>query len=405
MQGDDLAGRLAERIDSYRGEILRFTEDLVRVPTENPPGTRYRECAEVLRRELERLGLPAEMIAAPEERFVVRGIHPAGDMDRPTLYFHGHYDVVPAQSREQFAPAVRKDNLFGRGSADMKGGLAAMIYAVRALAECGVPLRGRVGLTFVPDEETGGRYGSRWLADRGLLGAGGSGMLTAEPTGGVIWNACRGALSLRVQVKGRPAHVGLHYRGVNAFERALPVAQALLALKREVETRRTSYRIAPEGARGSILMLGGEARGGANFNVVPGEFSFTVERRLNPEEDLRQEKARLMDLFDRLRRAGNELEVEVFQEGASAGLPDDSPLARALAASVAEVTGRAAAFEMCPGLLEIRFYAERGVPALAYGPGLLSVSHGPDEFVRLAGLRDCAVVYALTAARLLGGGE
>jgi succinyl-diaminopimelate desuccinylase len=405
MGNDDLAGRLGARIDSYRGEMLRFTEEIVRIPTENPPGARYGECADALRRELERLGLPAEVIAAPEERFVVLGFHPAGGAGGPALYFHGHYDVVPAQGREQFEPVVRKDNLFGRGSADMKGGLAAMIYAVRALADCDVPLRGRVGLSLVPDEETGGRYGSRWLAGQGLLGAGGIGMLTAEPTGGVIWNACRGAISLRVRVKGRPAHVGLHYRGVNAFERALPIAQALLALKREVEARRTSYRIAPEAARGSILMLGGEARGGANFNVVPGEFSFTVERRLNPEEDLRQEKARLMDLFDRLRREGHDLEVEVFQEGASAGLPDDSPLARALAASVAEVTGRPAAFEMCPGLLEIRFYAERGVPALAYGPGLLSVSHGPDEFVRLADMRDCAVVYALTAARLLGGAE
>jgi succinyl-diaminopimelate desuccinylase len=227
--------------------------------------------------------------------------------------------------------------------------------------------------------------------------------LTAEPTGGVIWNACRGALSLRVRVKGRPAHVGLHYRGVNAFERALPVAAALLALKQEVEARRTAYRIEPEAARGSILMMGGEAAGGDNFNVVPGEFSFTVERRINPEEDLQEEKACLFDLFDRLRKSGHDLAVEILQEGSSAAVAEDAPLARALAAGIEEVTGRAAAFEMCPGLLEIRFFAEQGVPALAYGPGLLAVSHGPNEFVKLSALRDCAVVYALTAARLLAG--
>jgi succinyl-diaminopimelate desuccinylase len=401
MGRDDLAGRLAARIDSYRGELLQLTAELVRIPTENPPGVRYEECAEVLRRELARLELPAEMIAAPEGRFAVRSFHPAGSAGGPTLYFHGHYDVVPAPDGAQFQPALRQDDLFGRGAADMKAGLAAMIYAVRALADCEVPLRGRIGLCLVPDEETGGRYGSRFLADRGLLGEDGIGMLTAEPTGGAIWNACRGAISLRARVKGRPAHVGLHFRGVNAFERALPVAAALLALKREVEARRTAWRIEPEAARGSILMLGGEARGGSNFNVVPAEFSFTVERRLNPEEDLAVEKARLLGLFARLRAEGHDAEVEVFQEGASAGLPDDAPLARALAASVAEVSGRPAAFEMCPGLLEIRFYAERGIPALAYGPGLLSVSHGPNEFVRLAAVRDCAVVYALTAARLL----
>src|SRR5260370_34276572 len=99
MRSDDLAGRLAERIDSYRDEMLRFTEELVRIPTENPPGARYRECAEVLRRELERLGLPAEVIAAPEERFVVRGIDPSAGgggpgrafpRDRVTVAAPGH---------------------------------------------------------------------------------------------------------------------------------------------------------------------------------------------------------------------------------------------------------------------------------------------------------------------------
>ncbi|HVT57955.1 MAG TPA: M20 family metallopeptidase [Thermoanaerobaculia bacterium] len=400
MPSGDLAARLGLAIDSYRGELAKLTAELIRIPSENPPGLHYRECAEALRRELLSHGLAAEVIAAPEERFAVRGFYGAGE---PTLYFHGHYDVVPAQSREQFEPETKQDNLFGRGSADMKGGLAAMIGAVRALAECGVPLRGRVGLSFVPDEETGGRHGSRYLAERGLLGAGGIGMMTAEPTGGKIWNACRGAISLRVRVKGRPVHVGLHYRGVNAFEKALPVTAALLALKREVESRQTAYRIEPEAARGSILMLGGEAAGGDNFNVVPGEFSFTVDRRLNPEESLEQEKSRLLDLFERLRGEGCDLEVDVFQEGASAGLSQDAPLSRALAASIEEVTGREAEFELCPGLLEIRFYAERGVPALAFGPGLLSVSHGPHEFVQLGAVRDCALVYALTAARLLAG--
>jgi succinyl-diaminopimelate desuccinylase len=393
-----LAARLVEAMEAHRDEMLRFAKELIAIPTENPPGEHYRECAAALRRELERLGLPLESIAVPDGGQAVRGWH--GD-EQPTLYFHGHYDVVPAQRREQFEPVVEKGCLRGRGSADMKGGLAAMTYAMLVLKEVRAPLRGRVALSFVPDEETGGRLGSRYLADQGILCRQGIGMLTAEPTGGVIWNACRGALSLRVRVKGRPVHVGLHYRGVNAFERALPVAGALFALKQEVEARRTAYRIEPQAARGSILMLGGEAAGGDNFNVVPGEFSFTVERRINPEEDLQEEKARLLDLFDRLRKEGHDLDVEIFQEGSSAAVPEDAPLSRALAASVEEVTGRAAKFEICPGLLEIRFFAEQGVPALAYGPGKLSVSHGPNELVSLSALRDSAVVYALTAARLL----
>src|SRR5258708_9105961 len=93
------------------------------------------------------------------------------------LHFHGHYDVVPAQSPEQFQPIRKEHFLFGRGSCDMKGGIVAMLYAVRALQECRVPLNGKIALTLVPDEETGGARRSAWLAAQGLLGRNGTGML------------------------------------------------------------------------------------------------------------------------------------------------------------------------------------------------------------------------------------
>jgi succinyl-diaminopimelate desuccinylase len=110
----------------------------------------------------------------------------------------------------------------------------------------------------------------------------GIGMLTPEPTGGIVWHANRGAISLLVTVKGRTAHVGRQYAGVNAFERMLDLAQTLRALKTEVEARVTRLPLEPAAARHSILMLGGCATAGANFNVVPAACSFTVDRRLNP---------------------------------------------------------------------------------------------------------------------------
>jgi succinyl-diaminopimelate desuccinylase len=174
-----------------------------------------------------------------------------------------------------------------------------------------------------------------------------------------------------------------------------------LELKHEVEAHTTDFHIAPDVARRSILLLGGRTEGGTNFNVVPDECWFTVDRRLNPEEDFEVEKQRLFDVID---RAGGPatIEVEVIQEGRASGSDERGPVGRALAESIVDVTGRPARFEMCPGLLEIRFYAERGVPAFAYGPGLLTVSHGPDEFVPIDRIVECAQVYALTAARLLG---
>lgn len=379
----------------YRDAMLALTRELISIPTENPPGNRYDDASKLLQGHLRELG----MADTRAEGDCVTSFVGAGDR---VLYFSGHYDVVPAQDPSQFNPQLKGSNLFGRGSSDMKSGLAAMIYAARALEDCGMLAAGRIGLVLVPDEETAGPRGSRFLAERGLLGQDAIAMLTPEPTGGVIWNANRGAITLRVTVKGKSAHVGRQHEGRNAFEGMLKVAAALAELKAEVQTRTTSFRIAPDAARRSILMLGGRAEGGTNFNVVPERCWFTVDRRINPEEDFDEEKQRLLAALQQARDGGIDLDVEILQEGRSCGVPEAAPAGRALARSITEVTGRPAQFEMCPGLLEIRFYAERGIPAFAYGPGLLTVSHGPNEFVPVDRIVECAQVYALTAADLLG---
>jgi len=385
---------LIETLAAERDGMVDLTRDLIAIPSENPPGMHYHDALELLRSRLEALGFDDTRI---EGDCIVSF---AGSGTR-TVYFSGHYDVVPAQRRDQFTPRLHGKTIVGRGSSDMKSGLAAMTYAARALRELRLLENGRVGLVFVPDEETAGPRGSRYLAARELLGADGVGMLTPEPTGGVVWNANRGAITLRVTARGKTAHVGRQHEGVNAFEGMLIVAQALQELKHEVERHTTAFHIAPDIARRSILMLGGRAEGGTNFNAVPDECWFTVDRRLNPEEDFEVEKQRLFDVIDRARGPAT---IEVIQEGRASGSDENGSLGRALAESIVEVTGRPARFELCPGLLEIRFYAERGVPAFAYGPGLLTVSHGPDEFVPIDRIVECSQVYALTVARLFDTG-
>jgi len=366
--------------------MVESTRRLIAVPTENPPGAHYEDCLTLLEGVLRDCGLEPR-----REGHCLLAFHGSGQR---TVYFSGHYDVVPHATEGQFEAEVRGENLFGRGSSDMKSGLVSMIYAVRALRECGTKLDGRVGLVLVPDEETAGPRGSRYLESAGLLGEHGVAMFTPEPTGGVIWNASRGAISLRVTIRGKAAHVGLQHQGVNAFESMLNVARRLQRLKAEVETRHTAYRIEPAAARHSILMLGGQCESGANFNTVPGTCSFTIDRRVNPEENQAMEKRRLLD---ELRGT----EVEILQEGAAGGSDSNSPAGRALAAAIEEVLGKPAEFTLCPGLLETRFYSAKGIPAFAYGPGLLSVSHGPTEFVPLRNIGNCAAIYALTAARIL----
>ena len=389
-----------EAVAAHETDMVEFARELIAIPTENPPGHEYASCAETIASKLDVIGLAPRVIETSGNPAVHCVTASYGEGKR-ALYFHGHYDVVPRSVEGQFEGAIRGANLFGRGSSDMKGGLAAMIYAVVALKELGVKLDGRIELMIVPDEETGGERGSAWLAREGLLGKDGVGMLTAEPTSGVVWNANRGAITLRITVKGKPAHVGLSCNGVNAFEGMLRIARELEHLQREAGERETAYRIRPDAARRSILMMGGECRGGSNFNVVPETCSFTVDRRINPEEDLETERARLYDVFDRMRRAGVAHEVELLQEGRASGVAEEHPLCRTLATAIRSVTGITPSFEMCPGLLESRFYAEAGVAALAYGPGLLSVSHGPNEFVPLRNLRDCAAIYALAAVEAL----
>jgi succinyl-diaminopimelate desuccinylase len=382
-------------------EMAAFVAELVAIPTENPPGTSYAACSDLLERRIRELNLDCERFA-PVGLEVENGQPPVsllatfGSGGR-SLYFHGHYDVVPAQSAEQFHPFRKEHFLFGRGSCDMKGGIVAMLYAILAIRECGQRLDGKVGLMMVPDEETGGKRGSAWLASEGLLGRNGVGMLLAEPTSGVVWNANRGAISLRVRVFGKSAHVGLQHQGANAFERMHRVVERLEQLKREVEQRRTRCKVGAEQMRNSILMLGGLSGGGANFNVVPEQCWFTIDRRINPEENLDDEKANLLGVLEKCKRDGIPLEWDVLQQGRSAECREDEALGQALSYAVQTVTGELPQFEMCPGLLETRFCAAAGIPAYAYGPGLLSVAHGPNEYVDLRKIIDSAAIYALTA--------
>ena len=376
-----LRGRLSDPA------MLDLAKRLIAIPSENPPGNHYEDCVRLLLDQLEKLGF--ENVRCDGACVLAS----AGTGPR-TLYFSGHYDVVPAQTRNQFQPRIEGANLFGRGSSDMKSGLAAMIYAAVAARDEGLLNKGRIGIVLVPDEETAGPRGSRDLNARELLGKDAVGMLTPEPTGGVVWNANRGAITLRATMRGKSAHVGRQFEGVNAFERALPALARLMDIKKEVELRETRYNIAPAAARKSILLLGGRVEAGTNFNVTPEMCSFTIDRRPNPEEDFQEEKRRLLNALEGF-------EIEVLQEEPAAATSGEDPLGVVLSRQIAQVTGKHASFEMCPGLLETRFYAARGIPAFAYGPGLLTVSHGPNEFVPIRNITQCAEIYALTAALIL----
>jgi acetylornithine deacetylase/succinyl-diaminopimelate desuccinylase family protein len=397
----DPEARIKAVVAGEREAITSTLAELIAIPTENPPGTSYRECADFLSRLLGGWGIEHQVFTVPHgdhPRFSIVGSYGAGE---PGLHFHGHYDVVSAQSPDQFRGERRNSRLYGRGAADMKGGIVAMLFALRSIQQCDIKLSKSITLTLVPDEETGGRLGMRRLVDEGLLPRPAFGALMPEPSSGAIWNGCRGALTLRVRVKGKPAHGALPHQGINAFEGMVRVMNSLLDLKQRVVARRTALPITPPEADRSVMVLGGGSGSGLAFNVVPESAWFSIERRINPEEALAQVKDELNRIFEQHRSEGLNIEVETFQESEACVSPADAGLGRVLAEAVKDVTGTPARFELCPGVLETRFFCHQGIPGYGYGPGLLEVAHGPDEHVDLDALFNCTIVYALTAARLL----
>jgi len=369
-------------------EMAALLEALVAVDTENPPGRRLGECAALLHDAMGTLGLAPELIRlAPsgqlEEPCIVRGSYGEGPR---TVYFHGHFDVVPAQRREQFRARRADGRIVGRGSADMKGGLVSMLHGAAAAGQ----LDGRIVLHLVCDEETGGAAGSAHLRDAGLIDPHALAMATAEPTGGAVWHESRGALTMRVEVRGREAHVGQAHLGVNAFEGMIDLAAPLAALARELRER------------GTTAVVGGAAGSGSNFNVVPGSAWFSVDCRVEPEEDLDAVAARILATIERsAAQAGADVAVDVLQRAPPARTARTDPAAVALARAVEEVEGAPPRFERCPGALDTRWYAQLGIPAFAYGAGRLDVSHGPDEYIDEAAMGRCADVYSRFAGALL----
>ena len=390
---------IADRADEMAELLIR----LVACETENPPGRGLAECADVLREEMHRLGLSPEILEIEptgviEDPRIVRGSVGAGTK---LVYFHGHFDVVPVQDRAQFTAQRREGKIVGRGTADMKGGIVSMLYGAAAANELGLLGDGRIVIHLVCDEETGSAVGSGYLREHNLIDSRALAMMTAEQSGEVIWNAAKGALSMRVDVHGRPVHVGQAFKGVNSFLHMLKVAAPLEAYAQEMSERHTSYPVGDGEALGTMVVVGGQSGGGSNFNVVPGRTYFTVDGRFNPEEDIDAELARIAAVInDAAKVAGAEVSIEVTQVAPPADTPLSDSAAQVLGDCVAEVTGSPARYELCAGCLDTRWYSQLGIPAFGFGAGRFDVSHGPNEYVEEAAMRRVAAVYCLFAAEL-----
>ena len=350
-------------------EIVSFTQELVRIPTVNPPGKNYNTVVGLLKEKCDQLGLECTVVECDGLPSLV------GGDGKGVLHFHGHYDVVQA-GENQFNPYIRNGNIYGRGSSDMKSGVAAMIYAAHVLDNS------EITFSITPDEETGGTHGVQCLLDRSIIAP--KTVIMPEASSNTIWNGCRGAFAVEITVKGRSAHAVYPHLGVNAFLEMLEVAQEF-------------KKIDPE--KGTLLM-GGALKGGTQFNMVPGVCSFSVDWRFPPDQSLTAVKERVSTLVDTLKEEGKHIDTRVLCETDGFYTPEYEKICTVLTDAVEKIRG-GSLYEICPGFLDIRHFAHKGIPAVAFGPGLLEVAHGPEEYVKINDVIDAFHIYVAVGRAIL----
>ena len=410
-------------VDAAAGEIVDFTSELVRVPTLNPPGEAYEDCARLIGRTLERCGFEVEYFAAegrPEHtpahpRLNVVGLR-RGRFDRPAVHVNGHFDVVPPGAGwtvDPFGGVVRDGKIYGRGACDMKAGIAAGIYAAEAIRRAGVDLAGSIEVSGTVDEESGGFAGVAWLAERGRVSIDRiDHVIIPEPLN--VDRIClghRGVYWFEVETKGRIGHGSMPFLGVSAIEH---MGLILDRIRRELvpalAARTTAIPVVPEAARHATInvnaIMGGQPVDGIQTPCVADRCRAVFDRRFLLEEGFAVTKAEIQALLERAAREtpGLDYELRDLMVVHPVGTPEDSPLVRSLDRSVERVLGRQALHVASPGTYDHKHVDRIGGirNCVAYGPGILDLAHQPDEWCGVDDLINATKVLALSILDLTG---
>ena len=279
---------------------------MVACDTSFPPGAGYPAFAGLMEELLQPLGFTFRRVSVPEalwrapgaagERVNLIAARAGAGPARPVVSLYFHVDTVPpgdGWTHPPLALTVMGKRLYGRGTNDMKGTIAAVLGALRALARAGWPLAFEPVLLFCTDEEGGLYPGVRYLAEQGLV----RGHLLSFNGGAVprIWAGCFGSFDLLVRVRGRAAHSGEPAGGVNAIEAALPLMNALAALKQRVQARTSALPSPPhfQGRPLTALLTIAAAHGGQKGSALPGRFDILLNRRYAPEENFEAVRAEI----------------------------------------------------------------------------------------------------------------
>ena len=406
-------------IDAHFDEQVGFLQQLVRVPTDTPPGNNAPH-AERTAELLAAMGYTAERHAVPEADVKAAGLQSITNLivrrrfgdGGPVIALNAHGDVVPpgeGWTHDPYGGEIADGAMYGRAAAVSKCDFSTFTFALRALEALQAPLEGGVELHFTYDEEFGGELGPGWLLAHGLTKPD---LMIAAGFSYQVVVAHNGCLQLEVTVQGEMAHAAIPDSGTDALQGATHILNALYALNRDYLQVRSSV----EGITHPYLNVGLIA-GGTNTNVIPGKVVIRLDRRMIPEEDPAQVEATLRETIARAAasfappRGGRALQVDVRRillARAMQPLAGNAALVQALQSHGEQLFGEPIPAVGTPLYTDVRLYVERGIPGVIYGAGPRTVRESnakrADEHVRLDDLRRATKVVARALFDLLRRG-
>lgn len=420
---------LCTAVDARRADLIGLAQGLIRIPTLNPPGLNYRQICDYLAARLVAAGFAVDLIRAhgapgdsdahPRWNLVARHY---GSAPGDCVHFNSHHDVVEVGhgwTRDPFGGELDGDRIYGRGSCDMKGGLAASIIAAEAFIATCPDYRGSIEISATADEESGGYGGVAYLAEQGHFAHVTHAIIPEPLHKDRICLGHRGVWWAEVETLGRIAHGSMPFLGDSAIRHMGAVlAEIETTLYPLLAGRQSAMPVTPEGARQSTLNInsihGGEPEPEPGYTGLPApcvadRCRIILDRRFLIEEDLAAVKAELTALMERVKatRPTFRYEIRDLFEVHPVMTDRDAPVVRTVAAAIEKVLARQADYVVSPGTYDQKHIDRIGKlkNCIAYGPGLLHLAHQPDEWVGVQDMLDSAKVMALTLNELLGANQ
>lgn len=411
----EIRNKILREVDKLEGELVSFLQDMVRIPSISIPGE-YEEIKNcIVKWWKKKFDLSIHVIETPLEflkqyglekpRFSIIAEFGNRNKDK-TLILNAHIDTQPVEHKKEwsvdpFSGTLKEGKVFGRGTCDCKGMVAAWTGAVVALKRAGLDLNGKILLTATPDEEIGGKTGAGYIVQKGLIEGD---MAIVEGRAYYVARAINGVIWLRIKTKGRSFQAPRMEEGINAIEKMHKVISALYEFNKALRQRKSEIA----GCRCNALSVN-TIRGGVSQGVVPAACEIDVFFRIIPEtgsvNGINRIKRLLEMKIDQLRKEDRELEVEMewkLTREAPEPTPEDAEINQVLLKNIKAITGKKLEVKGSPGFTDMFYFQKAGIKSTQWGVARPENNiHGIDENVKVKDVLIAAKVVALTALDLL----